>query len=57
VKALAQANDRDERAERNLSLTPEFSSVVTRSDQQKPFKRLPASGCAGTWLKPGVNKK
>ena len=57
MKALGQANDRDQRAERNLSLTPEFSPVVTQLDEQKPFKRLPASVCAGTRLKPGVNEK
>lgn len=57
MKALAQANDRDEHAERNLSLTPEFSPVVTQLDEQKPFQRLSASAYADAGLKPGVNEK
>jgi hypothetical protein len=57
MKARAKANHQDQCAERNLSSTPEFSPVVTRLNEQKPFKRLPISACADTRLKPGVNEK
>jgi hypothetical protein len=57
MNARAQVNHKNECTELNLSLTPEFSPVVTRLDEQKPFKRLPASACAGTRLKPDVNEK
>jgi hypothetical protein len=41
----------------NLSLTPEFTPVIARSYELKPFKRLSALACSGTRLKPGVNEK
>jgi hypothetical protein len=41
----------------NLSLTQEFTPVNAQSYGQKSFKRLPASACSGTRLKPGVNEK
>jgi hypothetical protein len=52
-----RANHKNECADRNLSFTLEFSPVVTRLDEQKPFKRLPRSACANTRLNPGVNEK
>ena len=44
------------RQRREVSLTPEFSPVITGSREWKPFKRLSSSASAGTRLKPGVNK-
>jgi len=40
-----------------ISLTPDFSPVITRSREWKPFKRLLPCGSAGTRLKLGVNEK
>jgi hypothetical protein len=57
MNARAQASHKDGCAGRNLSLTPDFSPVVTGSGQEKPFKRFHVSACAGTRLKPGVNEK
>ena len=57
MNVRAQTYHKNECVGQNLSLTPEFSPVVTRLDEQKPFKRLPASACADTQLKPGVNEK
>ena len=56
MKTRAPANHKNECGELNLPLTLEFSPVVRRLDEQKPFKRLPASACANTRL-PGVNEK
>jgi hypothetical protein len=42
---------------KNLSLTPDFSPVITGSREWKPFKRLLPCGRAGTRLKPDVNEK
>ena len=39
-----------------ILLTPEFTPVIARLYQLKPFKRLFASACSGTRLKPGVNE-
>jgi len=41
----------------SLSLTPDFSPVLSGSLERKPFKRLLSCGRAGTRLKPGVNEK
>ena len=41
----------------SFSLTPEFTTVLRRLCEQKPFKRLPLPRCANTRLKPGVNEK
>jgi hypothetical protein len=57
MNARAQANHKNDFAQRRLSLTPDFSPVVTGSGQEKPFKRLHVSACAGTRLNPGVNEK
>ena len=57
MNPAGQAKHLNERAGRNLSLTPGFSAVVTDLDEQKPFKRLPAFPSADTRLKPGVNDK
>jgi hypothetical protein len=57
MNARAQASHKDECAGRKLSLTLDLSLVVTGSGQEKPFKRLHVSACAGTRLNPGVNGK
>jgi len=57
MNARAQASHKDECAGRKLSLTLDLSLVVTGSGQEKPFKRLHVSACAGTRLNPGVNEK
>jgi hypothetical protein len=43
--------------ETRISLTPDFSPVVTRSCEWKPFKRLLPCDCAGTRVKPGADEK
>jgi hypothetical protein len=40
-----------------ISLTSDFSPVITQSRDRKVFERLLACGCAATRLKPGVNEK
>ena len=57
MSAPAQADCINGYAVVDLSLTPGFTPVVTRSYGQKPFKRLLAYACSGTRLKPGVNEK
>jgi hypothetical protein len=57
MNVCAQANRMNDLERRKRSLTPDFSPVIAGSGEEKPFKRLPASACAGTRLKPGVNEK
>jgi hypothetical protein len=51
------ANQINELASYDISLTPHFSPVITDSGESKPFKRLPALACADARLKPGANGK
>jgi hypothetical protein len=51
------ANQINELASYDISLTPDFSPVITDSGESKPFKRLPALACADARLKPGSNGK
>jgi len=53
----AQANQMTECISDNISLTPDFSPVVTDLGEPKPFRRLLALVLAGTRLKPGVIEK
>jgi len=53
----AQANQMTEGTSDNVSLTPDFSPVVTGLGEPNPFKRLLALALAGTRLKPGVIEK
>ena len=57
MTAHAHAPSMSQRGIANLSLKPDFSPVITRSCERKPFKRLFRCDRAGTRLKPGVNEK
>jgi hypothetical protein len=57
MSARVQPKNTNHCGMQNLPLTPEFSPVVMRLLEQKPFKRLSTSGCADTRVKPDVSKK